>query len=46
MNPVFVHDPRRGVDPAERFCLDGNPDIGRTWATTDLTYRDERASSS
>ncbi|MDR2787592.1 MAG: 4Fe-4S binding protein, partial [Candidatus Accumulibacter sp.] len=40
MNPVFVHDPRRGGTPRERFSLDGNPDPNETWAKTTLEYRD------
>ncbi|HEX9206836.1 MAG TPA: 2-oxoacid:acceptor oxidoreductase family protein [Steroidobacteraceae bacterium] len=38
MNPVFVHDPRRGGTLHARFSLDGNPSIDRDWATTTLTY--------
>ncbi|HYN67401.1 MAG TPA: pyruvate-flavodoxin oxidoreductase, partial [Ornithinibacter sp.] len=41
MNPVFVHDPRRGSTLHDWFSLDGNPDIGSTWTTTDLAYRDD-----
>lgn len=41
MNPVFVHDPRRGTTLHDWFSLDGNPDIDKTWATTDLAYRDD-----
>ncbi len=40
MSPVFVHDPRRGDTLAERFVLDGNPDIGKDWTTTTLEYLD------
>jgi len=40
MSPVFVHDPRRGDTLAERFVLNGNPDIGKDWTTTTLTYVD------
>ena len=29
MNPVFVHDPRRGSTLHDWFSLDGNPDIGK-----------------
>jgi len=29
MSPVFVHDPRRGDTLAERFSLEGNPEIGK-----------------
>jgi len=40
MSPVFVHDPRRGDTLAERFSLDGNPDIGKDWVMTTLEYVD------
>ncbi|MDR2112383.1 MAG: 2-oxoacid:acceptor oxidoreductase family protein, partial [Candidatus Accumulibacter sp.] len=40
MNPVFVHDPRRGKTLHEWFSLDGNPDPDKTWAKTTLEYRD------
>lgn len=38
MNPVFVHDPRRGADLHSRFSLEGNPDVDRDWTTTTLEY--------
>jgi pyruvate-ferredoxin/flavodoxin oxidoreductase len=38
MNPVFVHDPRRGGNLHARFSLDGNPSVDRDWATTRLAY--------
>jgi pyruvate-ferredoxin/flavodoxin oxidoreductase len=38
MNPVFVHDPRRGGTLHSRFVLDGNPAVDSDWATTTLTY--------
>lgn len=38
MNPLFVHDPRRGDTVHERFSLDGNPDPTKTWSTTRLEY--------
>jgi pyruvate-ferredoxin/flavodoxin oxidoreductase len=38
MNPVFVHDPRRGGNLHSRFSLDGNPNVDRDWATTRLAY--------
>ncbi|MCC7200735.1 MAG: 2-oxoacid:acceptor oxidoreductase family protein, partial [Gammaproteobacteria bacterium] len=38
MNPVFVHDPRRGKDLHSRFSLAGNPNLDRDWATTTITY--------
>ena len=41
MNPVFVHDPRRGTTLHDRFSLDGNPALDSDWATTTLTFRDE-----
>jgi len=41
MNPVFVHDPRNGDTLAERFSLEGNPDIGQDWITTTLDYIDD-----
>ncbi|MCB1882063.1 MAG: pyruvate-flavodoxin oxidoreductase, partial [Gammaproteobacteria bacterium] len=37
---LFVHDPRKGATLAERFSLDGNPDIGKDWTTTTLQYLD------
>ncbi len=40
MSPVFVHDPRRGDTLAERFTLEGNPDIGKDWVMTTLEYVD------
>ncbi|HWJ06344.1 MAG TPA: 2-oxoacid:acceptor oxidoreductase family protein [Steroidobacteraceae bacterium] len=40
MNPVFVHDPRRGPTLHERFSLDGNPAVDRDWTMTTLTYRE------
>lgn len=40
MSPVFVHDPRKGDTLAERFSLEGNPDIGKDWTTTTLEYLD------
>jgi pyruvate-ferredoxin/flavodoxin oxidoreductase len=40
MNPVFVHDPRRGATLHDWFVLDGNPDPDKTWTTTSLEYID------
>ncbi len=40
MNPLFVHDPRRGAHIHERFSLDGNPDPTRTWSANKLEYVD------
>lgn len=41
MNPVFVHDPRRGITLHDWFSLDGNPDPGQTWSTTTLEYTND-----
>ncbi|MDD5248706.1 MAG: 2-oxoacid:acceptor oxidoreductase family protein [Rhodocyclaceae bacterium] len=41
MNPVFVHDPRRGTTLHEWFSLEGNPDPDKTWTTTTLEYLDD-----
>ncbi|HEX8963157.1 MAG TPA: 2-oxoacid:acceptor oxidoreductase family protein, partial [Rhodocyclaceae bacterium] len=41
MNPVFVHDPRRGKTLHDWFVLDGNPDPDKTWTSTTLEYLDE-----
>jgi pyruvate-ferredoxin/flavodoxin oxidoreductase len=41
MNPLFVHDPRRGSTLHDWFSLDGNPDVDKPWASTDLAYRDD-----
>jgi pyruvate-ferredoxin/flavodoxin oxidoreductase len=41
MNPLFVHDPRRGSTLHEWFSLEGNPEIDSTWTTTDLEYLDD-----
>jgi pyruvate-ferredoxin/flavodoxin oxidoreductase len=40
MSPLFVHDPRKGQTLAERFSLDGNPDVDKTWTTSTLEYVD------
>ncbi len=40
MNPVFVHDPRRGETLHEWFSLDGNPEPEKDWAKTTLEYVD------
>ncbi len=45
MSPVFVHDPRRGDTLAERFSLEGNPDIGKDWTMTSLEYLDENGAT-
>jgi len=41
MYPIFVHDPRKGDTLAERFSLDGNPDIGKNWTMTSIQYIDD-----
>ena len=41
MNPVFVHDPRRGKTLHEWFSLDGNPDPESAWTTKALEYLDD-----
>ena len=38
MNPVFVHDPRRGATLHARFSLDGNPALDRDWAIGTLAH--------
>ena len=43
MNPVFVHDPRRGGNLHSRFSLDGNPSVDRDWASTTITYVEDGA---
>jgi pyruvate-ferredoxin/flavodoxin oxidoreductase len=43
MNPVFVHDPRRGGNLHSRFSLDGNPNLDRDWATTTITHVEDGA---
>ena len=41
MNPVFVHDPRRGKNLHDWFSLEGNPDAQSVWTTTTLEYLDD-----
>jgi pyruvate-ferredoxin/flavodoxin oxidoreductase len=43
MNPLFVHDPRRGGDLHSRFSLEGNPAIDKDWITTTLEYVEDGA---
>ena len=43
MNPLFVHDPRRGADLHSRFSLDGNPDPGKDWTTSTIEYVEDGA---
>ncbi len=40
VSPLFVHDPRRGRTLAERFSLDGNPDVDKPWTTSTLQHVD------
>lgn len=40
LSPVFVHDPRCGATLAERFDLDGNPDVNQDWTTSTMQYID------
>lgn len=40
MSPVYIHDPRKGATLAERFSLDGNPEMTQDWATQSITYKD------
>jgi pyruvate-ferredoxin/flavodoxin oxidoreductase len=40
MNPVFVHDPRRGDKLSDWFSLDGNPDVEKDWTSTTIEYVD------
>ena len=41
MNPVFVHDPRRGSNLHDWFSLEGNPEPEKTWASSTLEYIDD-----
>ena len=43
MNPVFVHDPRRGPDLHSRFSLEGNPALDKDWSTTTIEYVEDGA---
>ncbi|MCK4675851.1 MAG: pyruvate-flavodoxin oxidoreductase, partial [Gammaproteobacteria bacterium] len=45
MSPVFVHDPRCGDTLAERFSLEGNPEIGKDWITTTREYIDDEGNA-
>lgn len=42
MSPVFVHDPHAGCSLKERFSLEGNPDIDKTWTSLTLEYVDDK----
>ncbi len=41
MNPVFVHDPRRGKTLHDWFSLDGNPEPKQTWSKQTIEYLDD-----
>jgi len=41
MNPVFVHDPRKGSKLNTWFSLDGNPEADQDWATQSIEYVDD-----
>jgi len=45
MYPLFVHDPRKGETLAERFSLDGNPDIGQDWTRFTIQYVDDEGNT-
>ena len=38
MNPVFVHDPRAGASPSQRFSLAGNMNTDSDWAIKKIRY--------
>ena len=40
MNPVFVHDPRRGDKLSQWFSLEGNPDADKDWTMQSIEYVD------
>lgn len=40
MNPVFVHDPRKGATLHSRFSLDGNPSLDKDWHTTQIAHKE------
>ncbi|HEY3549266.1 MAG TPA: 2-oxoacid:acceptor oxidoreductase family protein, partial [Propionicimonas sp.] len=44
MNPLFVHDPRRGTTLHDWFSLEGNPDADKAWTTWTLEHRAEDGS--
>lgn len=41
MNPVFVHNPQKGETLAQRFSLEGNPEIEQDWAQQTISYVDK-----
>ncbi len=45
MNPLFVHDPRRGTALRDRFDLSGNPEMQKDWATGSIAYVDAEGKS-
>ncbi|WP_041801351.1 2-oxoacid:acceptor oxidoreductase family protein [Rhodopseudomonas palustris] len=45
MNPVFVHDPRRGSNLHSAFSLDGNPEPDQDWAAQSIEYVDDNGAT-
>ena len=45
MNPVFVHDPRRGTKLHSWFSLDGNPEPDQDWASQSIEYIDDNGAT-
>ncbi|NVN88158.1 MAG: 2-oxoacid:acceptor oxidoreductase family protein [Rhodopseudomonas sp.] len=45
MNPVFVHDPRRGANLHSWFSLDGNPEPDQDWASQSIEYVDDNGAT-
>ena len=45
MNPVFVHDPRKGSKLNNWFSLDGNPEADQDWATQSIEYVDDNGAT-
>lgn len=39
--PAFVYDPSAGADWAQRFSLEGNPQVAQAWPQHELAYADE-----
>lgn len=39
--PVFSYDPSAGPGLADRFIIDGNPDVGTDWPVREFSYQDE-----
>jgi pyruvate-ferredoxin/flavodoxin oxidoreductase len=45
MNPVFVHDPRKGAKLNNWFALDGNPEADQDWASRSIEYIDDNGAT-